>query len=85
MQFIVGHGDVFHSILRDRQPELNLHALQELALTTAVVARANCFGNCSKFLKILNTFFFLFSHKMLIFRAGIHKMLVRIANREDPD
>ena len=22
---------------------------------------------------------------MLVFRAGIHKMLVRIANREDPD
>lgn len=44
MHFIIGHGDVFHSILRDRQPELNLHSLQELALTTAVVARANCFG-----------------------------------------
>ena len=24
-------------------------------------------------------------NEMLIFRAGIHKMLVRIANREDPD
>ena len=32
-----------------------------------------------------NTFLFLFSNKMLVFRAGIHKMLVRIANREDPD
>ena len=29
--------------------------------------------------------FFLFSNKMLVIRAGIHKMLVRIANREDPD
>ena len=28
---------------------------------------------------------FLFSNKMLVFRAGIHKMLVRIASREDPD
>ena len=27
--------------------------------------------------------FFLFSNKMLVIRAGIHKMLVRIANRED--
>ena len=81
MQFIVGHGDVFHSILRDRQPELNLHALQELALTTAVVARANCFGNYSKFSKILNTFLILFSSKMLVFRAGLHKMFVIIANR----
>ena len=28
---------------------------------------------------------FLFSNKILVFRAGIHKMLARIANREDPD
>ena len=37
----------------------------------------------SKRSKILNTFLFLFSNKMLVFRAGIHKLLVRIANRED--
>ena len=35
--------------------------------------------------KIANTFLFLFTNKMLVFRAGIHKILVRIANREDPD
>ena len=29
--------------------------------------------------------FFLFSNKMLVTRAGTHKMLVRIANGEDPD
>ena len=29
-------------------------------------------------------FLFLYSNKMLVFGAGIHKMLVRIANREDP-
>ena len=28
---------------------------------------------------------FLFSNKMLVFKAGIYKMLVRIANREGPD
>ena len=28
---------------------------------------------------------FLFSSKMLVYRAGIQKMVVRIANREDPD
>ena len=39
-------------------------------------------GKCSK---ILNTFLFLFSTKLSVIRAGIHKMLVRIANREDPD
>ena len=36
-------------------------------------------------LKIWNTFFFLFLNKMLVIRAEIHKLLVRIANREDPD
>ena len=39
-------------------------------------------GKCSK---ISNTFLFLFSNKALVFRAGIHKMLVRMANWEDPD
>ena len=38
----------------------------------------------SKCSKILCSFIFLFSNKMLIFRAGIHKTLVRRANREDP-
>ena len=33
--------------------------------------------------KILYTFFFLFSNNMLVFRDGIHKMLIRKANRED--
>ena len=41
-----------------------------------------CYGKCSK---ILNTFLFLFSNKMLVFRVEIHKLLVRIANREDSD
>ena len=40
------------------------------------------YGKCSK---ILNTFLFLISNKLLVFRTGIHKMLVRIAIREDPD
>ena len=39
----------------------------------------------SKCSKISNIFLFLFSNKMLVLMAGIHKMLVRIANREDPD
>ena len=29
--------------------------------------------------------FQMFSNKMLVIRAGSHKMVVRIANREDPD
>ena len=39
-------------------------------------------GKCSK---ISSTFLLLFSNKIMIFRAGIHKMDVRIANSEDPD
>ena len=37
--------------------------------------------NVLKFQTILS----LLSTKMLVFRAGIHEMLVRIANREGPD
>ena len=37
----------------------------------------SCYDKCS--------FLFLFSNKMLGDRAGFHKMLVRIAKREDPD
>ena len=40
------------------------------------------YNKCSK---ILNTFFFLFFNKMMVIGAEIHKMLVRIANREGPD
>ena len=31
------------------------------------------------------TLFFLFSSKMLVIRAGFHKLLVNIGNGEDPD
>ena len=37
--------------------------------------------NLLKFLTLL----FLFSNKMMVIRAVAHKMLVRIANSEDPD
>ena len=40
------------------------------------------YRKCSK---ISNTFLFLLLNKMLVIRAGIHKLLVRIANMEDPD
>ena len=39
-----------------------------------------CYGKCSK---ISNTS--VFFNKYMVFRAGIHKMLVRVASREDPD
>ena len=38
-----------------------------------------------KYSTILNTFLALFSNIMLVNKAGNQKMLVRIANREDPD
>ena len=38
-----------------------------------------------KFSKISNIFLFPFSNKLLVVMTGIHKMLVRIANREYPD
>ena len=41
-------------------------------------------GYC-KCSKISNTFPVLFSNEMLVFKAGIHKSLVKMANREDPD
>ena len=54
-------------------------------LTPANIVKNSCqvirYSKCSK---ISNTFLFLFSNKMVI-RAGIHKMVARIANREDPD
>ena len=40
------------------------------------------YGKCSK---ISSTLLFLFSNKMSVLRTGIHKILVRIANREDAD
>ena len=40
---------------------------------------------CDKGSKIWHNFLFLFSNKLLVFRAGIHEMLIRIAIREDPD
>ena len=40
------------------------------------------YGKCSK---ISNTFLFLFLNKMLVIRAGIHKMHLRIVNGDDPD
>ena len=40
------------------------------------------YGKCSK---IWDTFLTLLPNKMLVMKAGMHTMLVRIANREDPD
>ena len=55
-----------------------LHVLQRNILVNLVTYMSH-YGQCSK---ISN---FLFSNKMLVVMAGIHKMLGRIANREEPD
>ena len=48
----------------------------------ACIIIINIKGKCSK---ILNTFLFLFSNKMLVIRTKTHKMLVWKANWEYPD
>ena len=44
--------------------------------------KVNSYGKSSK---ISDSFLFLFSNKMMVIRAGIHKLLIRIAYVEDPD
>ena len=49
---------------------------------------SDCFDSFIKLYTVIvlqcHTLFFLFSKEMLVIRTGIHKILVRIANREDP-
>lgn len=45
MMFIVSHGEIFYGILHNRSSSLSYPAMKELALTTAIVSRANCQGN----------------------------------------
>ena len=55
---------------------------QTINLVNSISLVTSAYGKSPK---ILNTFLVLLSTKMLVFRAVIHKMLVRIVNREDPD
>ena len=57
------------------------HQVQE-DLSETQKTKSELYTKCSK---ILSTFLILFLNKILVFKAGIHKMLVRVANREDPD
>ena len=54
-------------------------------LTTTKIPARQSDGKYSKCSKILNAFLFLFSNRMLVIGAGIHKLFARIANWEDPD
>ena len=80
-------------LLLQYQPDLGLGCLSSLFRQVTLIAaplpqpkiiEENIigYGKCSK---ILNTFLFLFSVKIMVIRADIHKMHARIANREDPD
>ena len=63
----------------------NIHLTQTRAqfkVSSLRTHETQMYGKCSK---ILNTFPFLCSNKMLVIRAGTHKMLVRIENGVDPD
>ena len=43
------------------------------------------FRYLGKYSKTSSTILVLFSNKMLVVKAGFRKMLLRVANREDPD
>ena len=52
-----------------------------IMLSSSQFSGAMAMANVLKF----QNFLFLYSNKMCVIKAGIHKMLVRIANRKDPD
>ena len=68
---LIGKGPIF-------SPKSGLG--NSLVLHTTVTLYT--YTNCSK---ILNTFLFLISNKKLVFRTGIHKLLVRISIKEDSE
>ena len=73
------------SILQYFRPALSYHlSLRPLfcLFLRGRLRRVLLYYICSK---IFSLFLFLFSNKILVNRTGINKMLVRIANREDPD
>ena len=63
---------------------LHLHVNQKSNYDMLISTHTHIFvyDKCSK---ISKTFLFLFSNKMLVFRVGIHKILVKKEGREDPD
>ena len=63
-------------------PDCHTHLTQKIYMGQPMKSCKHYYSKCSK---IVNTFLFLFSNKILVIRAESHKMFVRIANREDPD
>ena len=56
-----------------------------MAVLDGFYCTVNLWIKLCKCSKILKTFLGLFSNEMLVNRTGIHRMLVKIANREDLD
>ena len=74
--------EISSCFLKEMEPSI----LPVLSALTLIFQASLVKAQYSKCSKISNTFLFLFSNKMLVFRAGIHKFLVRVANREEnPD
>ena len=63
-------------------PYFDLWLMSESNLAPINTLSFAMYGKCSQ---ISNTFHFLNSKKMRFISPGIHQILVRIANREDPD
>ena len=74
-------GNTLIRLLLQKQSDLGLRCLSRPS-GQAISIKKIRYG---KFSKLSCTFLFLFSNKMLISMAGIHKMLLRITNMEDPD
>ena len=56
-----------------------------LTIHTKMSSGARCIEFTINIQKLLTFFSFRSQKKILVIRAGTHKMLVRIANRKDPD
>ncbi|KAL8613661.1 hypothetical protein ACOMHN_029753 [Nucella lapillus] len=77
MLFVISHGDMFNTILRGRSPSLDLPAMRELSLTTAVISRANCQDDlASEFLDSLTAQVEFRSH-----RTRLHRQMLALLPR----
>ena len=70
---------------RTHGPSVSSQALYHWALALPTLYEVLWYCIMVKRSKIRTLFSFVFSYKMLVFRAGIHKLLARTAIREKPD